>query len=175
MIVLEPKEMTWIKGQEDDPNDLCAHGKVHFEIDGKVLVNENDGEWTISASALYLLRTLESDYMKDEPLFEHVFPCCGFNMYDIEDKEDVIISGCPSGINFEIIHDENKIKIMFDSFEPFVISQENWREAVVRFSESVMNFYLESSPKTPYSEMEKKGFDKFMSEWKRRHEAAISI
>ena len=74
MIRLEPKEMSWIKGQTDDPTDLCAHGKVHFEINGSILVSESDGNWTVSEAAIYLLRTLESDHTKDSSLFEQVFP-----------------------------------------------------------------------------------------------------
>ena len=102
MIILEPREISWIKEQADDPNDLCAHGKVYFEIDGDVLVNEHDGTWTVSASALYLLRSLESNHSKNGPDHRQIFPCCGFWMLDIEGEEDVAIWGCPNGIDFDI-------------------------------------------------------------------------
>lgn len=166
--------MTWIKGQQDDPTDLCAHGKVHFEIDGQVLVNGADGEWTVSASALYLLRTLESDHKKEAFSFQQLFPCCGFNMYDNENIEDVGIFGCPNGIDFEIIHETSNIRILSDKFEPVVISLEDWQKAVIGFSKSVMAFYAASSPKEPETEMNAKGYNKFMVEWNRRYKEAVS-
>ena len=44
----------WINGPEDDPQDLCLHGHVTVRIGDTVL--EDDG--TVSATALYLLKTL---------------------------------------------------------------------------------------------------------------------
>ncbi len=170
-----PKKMAWIKGQKDDPKDLCAHGKVQFEIDGESLVSVDDGEWTVSATALYLLRTIEADHTKVSPLFERVFPCCGFSMYDIEGEENVVICGCPAGIDFQITHTGNNVEIKPEGKEPIVISSDAWIRAVIGFSEAVSVFYSSSSSKTPDDEDDIKGFNKFMSEWRKRHNKTLQL
>jgi len=173
MIILMPREMTWIKGQTDDPNDLCAHGKVQFEINGETLVSVHEGEWTVSAAALYLLRTLEKDHTQESPMFEHVIPCCGFSMYDIEGEENVLIIGCPNGIDFEIRHLDNHVEIKRDGKETCVVTNDAWNRAVINFSEAVNQFYKSSSPKTPHDEEATKGFNKFRAEWQKRHKIAV--
>ena len=55
-------EFTWICGPEDDPEDLCLHGHVTVQI-GKTTM-EYDG--TVSATALYLLKTLTEDKVMSE-------------------------------------------------------------------------------------------------------------
>ena len=54
--------LKWLK-QIDESTDLCTHGSVYVRIAGKVILDSNDGdEWTLSAAALNLMRTLEKDY-----------------------------------------------------------------------------------------------------------------
>ena len=162
MIVLEPKNLTWITERKDDSEDLCAHGKVRFEIDGVKIVSVDDGEWTVSAAALYLLRTLDSEYAKKTPSFEQIFPCCGFSMYDTEDK-DVVIIGCPSGIDLQIMRHGNNVEIQAKGKNAITVSYSAWRDAVVSFSKTVRAFYASSSPKKPFDVEAQKGFNKF---WK---------
>jgi hypothetical protein len=73
MISLAAHELCWIKGGSDDPEDQCAHGKVALEIDGVSLVRPEDGEWTVSAAALFLLRTLTADHTPERPVAEGSF------------------------------------------------------------------------------------------------------
>jgi hypothetical protein len=73
MISLAAHELCWIKGGSDDPEDQCAHGKVALEIDGVSLVRPEDGEWTVSAAALFLLRTLTADHTPERLLQRAVF------------------------------------------------------------------------------------------------------
>jgi hypothetical protein len=77
MITLVPTRLHWIKDDgTDDPCDLCAHSPVQFEIDGNTLVAAEDGDATVGAAAIYLLRTLEQDHTDDNPVGDHLFPCC---------------------------------------------------------------------------------------------------
>lgn len=168
--------MKWLSDENDGSGDLCAHGIIYFEIDGNILVSEKDEIWTVSASALYLLRTLESDHSNTEfeaPYGGQIFPCCGFNMYDIEGEENVVIDGCPNGIDFEITHEEGRVKISFEDKKSFLVPLKEWQRAIIEFSKRVKAFYAASSPKIPWDDENKAGYEKFIAEWNRRHDAAI--
>lgn len=175
MIILRPRELTWINDQVDDPFDLCAHGKVQFEIDGANLVRVEDGEWTVSAAALFLLRTLKKGHTLEEPLFENVIPHCGNGFYVEEGGGDVKIIECPIGINFQVIHVRDTVQIIMDDMEPFIVALDEWRNAVLTFSQVVREFYAASTPKTPVYDSDKAGFDKFMTEWENRHKEALDV
>ena len=54
---IKADKFEWIGGAADDPQDLCLHGHVTAQFDDTVL--EDDG--TVSATALYLLKTLSED------------------------------------------------------------------------------------------------------------------
>src|SRR6516165_5995980 len=106
VVILQPVSLRWIQGAADDPKDLCAHGDVEFRIGDDVLLDPTTGkDLTVSAAALYLLRTLSVPHTKDAPVGDQLFPCCGFNMYEVAELEDVVIYGCPNGEDFEVFHD----------------------------------------------------------------------
>lgn len=173
MILLEPIEISWINGQKDAPDDLCAHGKINFQIGNVKLVGVEDGEFTLSAAALYLLRTLEGNHSKDSPLCEHLFPCCGHEMYEEEGNKNVVIWGCPMGKDFEIIHSENQVQIQLQDSASIEVAYDAWKQAVIQFSQSVKDFYESSSLKKPVDEIAQKGFNRFLLEWDRRHSNAV--
>lgn len=173
MIILHPRDLTWINYQVDDPYDLCAHGKVQFDIDGVNLVRVEDGEWTVSAAALFLLRTLKKDHSTKAPLFENVIPHCGTGFYVKEGEDDVKIIECPIGINFQVIHIRDTVQIIMNDEKTFIVTSEEWQNAVLTFSQAVREFYAASTPKTPVDHSDKAGFDKFMLEWKNRHQDAL--
>ena len=168
MIVLSPTRLHWIKDDGiDDPCDLCAHSPVRFEIDGETLVAPEDGDVTVSAGAIYLLRTLELDHTQESPVGEQLFPCCGHAMYDTGD-EDVVICGCPNGSNVFITHDGHVLRIATQDGRAFAVSVDDWRFATCEFSDAVRQFYEDSLPKTPANDEESAGFAKMMAEWNRR-------
>src|SRR5262249_57067175 len=69
MVILRPVNLRWIRGAADDPNDLCAHGQVQFRIGHQVLLGADRGEdLTVSAAALYLLRTLAVPHTRAAPV-----------------------------------------------------------------------------------------------------------
>jgi len=63
-IILRPTDLHWIGGAADDPTDLCAHSGVDFQIEDTVLIRPADGEYAVSAAALFLLRTLSKSHTK---------------------------------------------------------------------------------------------------------------
>src|SRR5262249_47389252 len=165
--VLRPTNLHWIKGDSDDPKDLCAHAGIEFCVGKDSLVSPNDGDWTVSAAALYLLRTLSKPHTKSSPVGDHLFPCCGFAMFDVEGQEDVFICGCPSGIDFQVIREGNEVVLTGPTGEEHRAPWPAWRKVVCKFSDAVKAFYAASSPKQPYNEEDAKGFQKFMAEWKK--------
>jgi len=170
VVTLRPVELHWIDGAEDDPSDLCAHGDVEFRIDGDTLSDGFSGQGlTVSAAALYLLRTLSVPHTKDSPVGELLFPCCGFAMYDLPDEKDVVICGCPNGEDFEVAHRQDGSGVVVRSVEgkEWSVDWVVWRAAVFAFADRVAEFYISCSVKQP-SEEDEPGFQKFLAEWERR-------
>lgn len=168
MITLQAKTLTWLNTLEDCPSDLCAHGRAQFVIDDLEFVAPTD-EWTLSAAAIYLLRTLERDHTPDDQVGGHMFPCCGHGIFDAEDSPDVIITGCCNGIDFSVVHHDGLVTITRADGESRSKLESEWADAVYEFSNAVRQFYDLSAPKEPFDELQRKGFDKMMAEWDRRH------
>ena len=169
-VQLSPVDLRWIKGSEDDPADLCAHGDFEFRIDGDVLSDGSAGRGlTLSAAALYLLRTLSRSHTKAKPVGDHLFPCCGHAMYDVPDQDDVVICGCPNGEDFEVDHREAGASVLVRGADgrEWSVDRDSWRDAVFAFADAVSEFYARSSPKRPTPD-DAAGFRAFRGEWERR-------
>ena len=142
MVILQPVNLRWIQGAADDPKDLCAHGDVLFRIGEDVLLDTDDGkDLTVSAAALYLLRTLSVPHTTAAPVGDHLFPCCGFAMWDVPDQEDVVLCGCPNGEDFEVLHDvDARVVVRRTNGDPWRIGWPEWRAAVFSFADRVSEF-----------------------------------
>jgi hypothetical protein len=168
MIVLRPTNLHWIDGSLDDAEDLCAHSAVDFRIGDSVLVKPSDGDWTVSAAALYLLRTLSQPHTKQQPITEFLFPCCGNGIFEVEGQGDVQIVGCNSGIDFGVMRVRDEVILTANDGTEYRVAFSEWQRAVWNFSDSVRAFYSASSPKEPEDDYEQRSFLKFLSEWSRR-------
>lgn len=169
-VIVRPVKLSWIKGAADDPADICAHGHVDFRVDDDQLIDpERDMEVTVSAAALYLLRTLDREHTKQSQVGEQLFPCCGFVMYDEGTSPDVLIIGCPSGIDFEVRHGPGRDHVVVRAGDgrEWRIASPDWQSAVFSFADAVSDFFATASPKTPSAEDEP-GFRKFVAEWQCR-------
>ena len=137
MLILEPTRLHWIKDDGlDDPCELCAHAPVRFEIDGASVVSPANGDVAVSAAAIYLLRTLESNHTPSSPVGEHLFPCCGHAMYDTGDDE-VFIMNCPKGSNVDVQHEGDSVQINTKDGRIFIVPCDEWRIAVYAFSDTL--------------------------------------
>lgn len=173
MIELRAVNLHW-RGNTDSEKqrDLCAHSQVFLRIGNKTVSDANSEDWTVSAAAYYLLKSLKVDH--DQMADYQLIPCCGFNMYAVGDKSDeLLITGCSNGINWTITHNEGKVTHQFQDGEIIEIDFDKWRKAVCDFSDQVMKFYQSSLPKIADDEEDKKGFGLFMKEWKRLREEAF--
>lgn len=93
----------WINGEADDPEDLCLHGHVVVSIGDRHL----EDNCTVSATALYLLKSLTEDHIAGEDI--QLLPCCGHFYMPDEGLENVIISGCDNGTDWTVIHSGNSV------------------------------------------------------------------
>lgn len=159
-------DLHWIKGV-DDPTDLCAHGHVFVKIGSEIVSDKDSLDVTVSATALYLMRTIKENYNKDD-YASQLLPCCGHFIIADDDKDVVKICGCPSGIDWTITHtDDNRIKHISDNGQEVTIDKDKYRRLVLDFADQVENFYKTSLPKTiPTDDFDKKGYLTFWKEWR---------
>ena len=156
-------ELYWLEGI-DPREDLCAHGTVRIQMGDKILADQE--AFTLSAAALYLMRTLSNNYQAGE--YENqLFPCCGHTMIANPDQETVSIFGCPSGLDWDITHlDQDKIKHSLKKGPELVIAKEAYVKIVLGFADQVEDFYKNSLPKIlPDQEWERAGYLSFWREW----------
>ena len=171
-IILRPTNLHWINESVDDPADLCAHSSVDFRINGDALIAPGDGIWTVSAAALYLLRSLSQPHRKAQGIGDQLFPCCGNGIFEVEGEDDVLIVGCNSGIDFEVVQITDHVLLTGADGIDHHVPLSEWKRAVFDFSDAVWSFYAASSPKEPEDHSEQRSFRKFLSEWSRRRFAA---
>ncbi|RPD44565.1 hypothetical protein DNI29_20750 [Hymenobacter sediminis] len=93
----------WLENA-DEKEDLCAHGNVLVRIGSTVLSDATSGRWTVSATALFLLRTLTQNHTVAAPVGDQLLPCCGFTMWPLANSDDVLVFGCPNGIDWAVEH-----------------------------------------------------------------------
>jgi hypothetical protein len=159
-------DLHWIK-DVDDPTDLCAHGHVFVKIGDEVVADTNSLDVTVSSTALYLMRTIRDNYKKND-YASQLLPCCGHFFIADEENDYVAIMGCPSGIDWTIIHTgDGKIKHITDSGQVATVDKEAYKKIVLDFADQVKNFYKTSLPKTiPTDDFDKKGYLTFWKEWR---------
>lgn len=162
---IDVEDLHWLENM-DECEDLCLHGHARAEIGNDVL----EYEATVSATALYLLKTLTGDHLIYED--NQMLPCCGFFYIADEACENVVISGCPNGIDWTVLHEGEKVRLIIDSGKEEIISLEEYRGEVFKFADKIEAFYKNSLPKKiPEDEFEKNGYLAFWNEWHRRRNA----
>lgn len=161
---IDTNRLHWITGEADDPQDLCLHGHVRVKIGDRVLEDEG----TVSAAALYLLKTLTED--KIAARFDiQMIPCCGHTMFANDDLTEVTISGCDNGTDWSTVHDGDYVRLILpDGFE-VVIPLEDYRVEVFRFADKVEAYYRSCLPKIlPEDGFELDGYVAYWKEFYRR-------
>lgn len=170
MIELTIQNLCWINGETDDPEDHCAHGRVIFRVGETTFVEPEDGDWTVNATGLYLLRTLSFDHTIENSVAEgnFLFPCCAFNVWPIKEKFKVLCMGCPQGIDVEVRHIVGKVHLEAEN-KVEQVTEAEWREAVMAFVRQIENFYASCTPKVAIDdEFDRMGWQAFWQEWRGR-------
>lgn len=171
IFTIKADDFGWINGAKDDPQDLCLHGRVTVQFGDTVL--EDHG--TVSATALYLLKTLSEDKIM-APYDIQMVPCCGHTLIANDDLTEVQISGCDKGTDWSTIHEENNVRLILPSGQEEVVSLREYRCEVLDFAESVKRFYDICTPKEmPKDEFERDGYIAFWNEWQRRYNEGLML
>ncbi len=153
----------WIDGSNDNPEDLCLHGHAIVYIGKRKL--EYDA--TISATALYLLKTLTEDHIIGTD--NQMLPCCGFFYIPNKTLDHVTISGCPNGMDWSVLHDGNSVILKLKDGTQECVSITDYEKEVFHFADKVEAFYQSCTPKKlPKDEYTRNGYIAFWNEWHRR-------
>lgn len=165
-------DQCWV---DDDPNnnsDLCSHGRFYLRVNFHEILTKLDGVWTVSTSALVLLRTLFGDYnSNDEP---SLIMCCG----------QLMMVSCPVSVTWSVRHKENRIFI--DEIQKYPTTNINDRieypsasielelkeyaSPILKCAEDVARFFKESKERKFFDDYDTKEYDKF---WKEFNELKI--
>lgn len=170
MLSIEPLGLAWLPGLPPE-RDTCAHGGFVIRRAGAVLVDESRASWTLSAAALYLLRSLSADHAGWNTT-ECMFPCCAFSMYAEDDGARVTIVGCPGGYDARVKHVSGGVILELPPADPLRVGMDEWRRAVVEFADRIDAFHAACAPKRLEDPSDQAGFAAFRSEWARLRRAA---
>ena len=161
---IEVKKLHWMDDPINDPDDLCLHGDAVAYIGNRKL--EYD-ECTVSATALYLLKSLTEDHIINQD--NQMLPCCGHTLIANDDLTEVVISGCPNGIDWSVIHAGDSVRLILEDGYEVSVPIAQYREEVCRFADLIKKYYLDSPAKIlPQDEFDRNGYETFWKEWDRR-------
>jgi hypothetical protein len=158
----------WIVEPENEL-DHCAHGYIEVVI-GDEMVVDGTTDWTISSTALYLLRTLEREHNIDpHKLGDTLVPCCGFCFWIDAATEEVYMPNCPNGFDWEVRHERDLVHLKTENGTMATMTFADYKTEVLAFVDKVEAFYNESPPKKEHDdEMDRVGYLEFWREWRQR-------
>ncbi len=163
---IDATNLHWIDGTADYPHDLCLHGDATAYIGNERF----DYDATVSASALYLLKTLTEDHIINHD--NQMLPCCGHFFVPDEKLENVVISGCDNGIDWTVKHSGKNVILITEKGRKTKLPLEEYKQEVYKFADKIENYYKICSPKiVPKEEFYRNGYIAFWNEWHRRRNA----
>jgi hypothetical protein len=164
----------WLENY-DDPDDRCVHGKVKVIFGNEIVAENSDdpNDWfTLSAMALHLLRTLETNHTEETPVAQCLVPGDGYHIDHRENQFQVHIETLYPmvyGYNWWVTHIKDKVKLETIIGNISIIPFEIYKKEILNFADKIEEFYKKSSPKNlPEIEYDKIGYLKFWNEWHTR-------
>jgi len=167
---IDVNDICWLDGKIKNKWDLCAHGHVTVKIGS---YSDEYFGGSVSATALYLLKTLTRDHISGTEI--QIVPCCGFGMCSEEPDEfgEICkIIGCPDGLDWTVKHDGNFIRLISKNDITVSVPFAQYKTEVFAFSDKVKQFYDSGLPRN-ISDCDKHdiaGFKAFCDEWKMHYE-----
>ena len=131
----------WINGEADEPGDYCLHGLATAVIGDERF----EYDCTVSAAALYLLKTLSEDHIMGED--NQLLPCCGFFLCPDERGENVAIVGCGNGADWSVLHEGGSVRLITASGRETSVPLSDYAREVCNFADEVAAYYAACSPK----------------------------
>ena len=161
MFSVEVSDLHWMEGQ-NPAYDLCLHGNAVAIIGDEVLQYKNAA---VSSTALYLLKSIKEDHRINES--NQMLPCCGFFMMANEALSKVEICGCPNGVDWSVLHENDDIILITETGKRTVISADEYRKAVFAFADLIEAFYHSAEEKIiPEDMFDRNSYIAFWNEWK---------
>ena len=160
---IDADNFEWIDGEKDNTEDYCLHG------DAVALIGDERFEYhcTVSATALYLLKTLTENHIIDED--NQMLPCCGFYIIPNDTLSNVTIGGCNDGIDWTVLHQGDSVLLITESGKETLIPLREYEQEVFRFADKVEAYYKSCSAKElPEEGFDRDGYIAFWNEWKQR-------
>jgi hypothetical protein len=158
--------------------DLCSHGQIRLVFDGHTIESGDRGnDYTISTSALALLRTVESDHSPDRPVATRLVLHCGM----------LSLLSCPIGIDWSISHLDGRVRladvVRYDSVDvteathfqglTLELFEPDYRRAVVAFADEARTFFA-GAAKAIEDDGDRAEYAAFWQEYDERLERARS-
>ena len=152
--------------------DLCSHGDIRVVIGGCTIAPVDDeSDYTISTSALALLRTLESDHSPEQPVADRLVLCCGM----------ILMTSCPIGIDWSVSHLGGRVRlhdvVRYDSVDEseavrfpglsVELSEDEYRRRIVAYAEKAKQLF-EGVEKTLDEDWERQVYEEFWQEYDAR-------
>ena len=157
------EDLTWLDDPVNDPQDHCLHGHAVAQIGERTV----EYTCTVSATALYLLKSLTEDHVIDQD--NQMLPCCGHTLIANDELTEVVISGCPNGIVWSVIHAGDCVRLILEDGYEVSVPIAQYREEVFRFADLIEHYYRTSAPKIiPKDTFDRDGYLTFWKEWYRR-------
>lgn len=158
MFEIKVSNLHWLENM-DETEDKCLHGDAWVRIGDEILEFENA---TVSATAFYLLRSLKRNHIKHQMGIQ-LLPCCGFDMYFW--KGELIICGCPNGIDWSVVHEHGQVKLITESGQETVVPMEEYKQMVFTFADEIEAFYRNAKEKVFNDEEQREVYAAFWKEW----------
>ena len=149
--------------------DLCSHGELEIIIDNQIIVDEKDKlDWTISTSALSLLRSIEP-YKYEEGRYCEKILHCG----------QLLMLNCPICIDWEMIYEYDTITLK-NVFKQFSVNPENvinfkeinitidkkkYVKEILSIAQEVKQFFEDQPQRIFYDKWESLSYDSFWLEF----------
>ena len=161
MFSIEVSNLHWMDGVKQ-AEDLCLHGDTIAVIGDEVLKYDDA---TVSSTALYLLKSIKENHKIYES--NQMLPCCGFFMIANETLSKVDICGCPNGVDWSVLHENDDVILITETGKRTVIPIDEYRKTVFAFADLIESFYNNAKDKIiPEDEFDRNGYVAFWNEWK---------
>ena len=106
---IEIRRQGWLTAAEAEPYDLCSHGEIHLAINGITITPPKDqNHYTISSSALALLRTLNGDRPEVEPDADALIHSANRLILHCG---QTFLQSCPIGIDWSVRHTRGQVHL----------------------------------------------------------------
>jgi hypothetical protein len=153
-------------------SDLCSHGDIRLVIGGRVIApGDGSGDYTISTSALALLRTLEANHSPGHPVADRLILHCGM----------IMMTSCPIGIDWSVAHVGGQARLFdvvrYDNVNEreavhfpgltVELSEDDYRRQVVAFAEKAKQPFV-GIEKVIEDDVDRELYDEFWQEYEER-------